>query len=116
LFPISLSILFYSLPLKFREMSWFLISLHPFFTLSSSFARDFLVSYLSPSFLAPLPLFRKIFLVSYLSLSILLPLPLKFREMSLFLISLHPFYSLFLFYERLPRFLSLSTLLTLSSS
>ena len=83
-----------SLPLKFWEISSFLISLHPCYSLFLSSSERF------PRFLSP---------------SLLLSLPLKFREISSFLISLHPCYSLFLSSsERFPCSLSLSILVTLS--
>jgi hypothetical protein len=69
-----------SLPLKFREISSFVMSLCPFYSLLSSerFPR-------------------------FLSLSFLLSLTLKFREISSLLMSLCPFYSLSRS-ERFPRF------------
>jgi hypothetical protein len=97
----------------------YLLSVSILFTFSSSqVPRDFFVSYLPPSFLLSLPLrFREIssFLISLHPF--LFSLPLKFREIFSFLISLHPFYSLFFSgSERFPRFLSPSILFTLPSS
>ena len=107
-----------SLPLKFWEISSFLISLHPCYSLFLSSSERFPCS-LSLSILVTLSLFlssSERFPCS-LSGSILVTLSSSQVPRDFLVSYLHPFYSLFLSSsERFPCSLSLSFLFTLSSS